>query len=146
METLSPARAAWRRALHDPALRDLPYEVETNEYGQLVMSPVKLVHGELAGEIAGRLREVMRGSGRVLIEVGVDTRRGVKASDVAWMSGARRNDQPQDAEALEVAPEICVEVLSRSNTQAEIDEKRALYLSCGAEEVWTCDSNGRMRV
>ncbi len=44
-----------------------------------------------------------------------------------------------------MAPEICIEVLSESNTRAEIDEKRLLYFERGAQELWTCDLKGRMR-
>jgi Putative restriction endonuclease len=42
------------------------------------------------------------------------------------------------------APEICIEILSPSNTQAEIDEKRALYFDAGAVEVWICNLDGSM--
>jgi Uma2 family endonuclease len=40
------------------------------------------------------------------------------------------------------APEICVEILSPSNTASEIDEKRALYFDAGAIEVWICKLDG----
>jgi Uma2 family endonuclease len=43
-----------------------------------------------------------------------------------------------------VLPEICIEVLSDSNTQAEMAEKRQLYIDAGAEEVWICAENGVM--
>jgi hypothetical protein len=46
--------------------------------------------------------------------------------------------------ALTTAPEICVGVLSPSNTTAEIDEKRALYFDAGAIEVWVCNLDGAM--
>jgi len=43
------------------------------------------------------------------------------------------------------APEICVEVLSPSNTEAEIKEKTALYFDAGAREVWLCaPEDGKM--
>ena len=145
METLTPSRLAWRRALDDPSLRDLPYRIETNAYGQLVMSPVKYSHSVRAGRIADLLRKQITEPGLCPLELAVDTPGGVKVPDVAWMSAARASQQAPDAEALPVAPEICVEVLSESNTPAEIDEKRALYFACGAEEVWTCAVDGRMR-
>lgn len=47
---------------------------------------------------------------------------------------------------LTVAPEIWVEVLSPSNTQEEIDERKHLYFQAGAEEVWLCDLRGRLLV
>ena len=46
--------------------------------------------------------------------------------------------------ASPIAPELCIEVLSESNTRAEIDEKQGLYFERGALEVWTCDPEGRM--
>ena len=35
-----------------------------------------------------------------------------------------------------LAPEICVEVMSDSNTGEDMEEKRELYLESGAQEVW----------
>ena len=45
---------------------------------------------------------------------------------------------------FELAPEICVEVLSPSNSAAEIHEKRTLYFDAGATEVWICNLEGSM--
>jgi hypothetical protein len=42
------------------------------------------------------------------------------------------------------APEICVEVLSPGNTEAEMREKMALYFDAGASEVWLCARDGAM--
>jgi Uma2 family endonuclease len=42
-------------------------------------------------------------------------------------------------------PELCVEVLSDSNTEGEMTQKRQLYFEGGADEVWTCDPDGRVR-
>ena len=42
------------------------------------------------------------------------------------------------------APEICVEVVSPSNSSLEIDEKITLYLAKGAQEMWVCDGHGQM--
>ena len=145
METLTPSRLAWRRALSDPALRDLPYRIETNAYGQLVMTPVKRTHSMRAGRIMDLLRELIVEPGVRPLELAIDTPEGVKVPDVVWMSEARAKEQRADAEVVSTAPEICVEVLSDSNTPAEIAEKRVLYLACGAEEVWTCEVDGRMR-
>ena len=43
------------------------------------------------------------------------------------------------------APEICVEILSPSNTLAEMDEKKELYFARGCKEFWVCDSEGTMK-
>ncbi len=44
-----------------------------------------------------------------------------------------------------IAPEICIEVFSRTNTVYEIETKKALYFQCGAIEVWICDSQGQLQ-
>ncbi|MEM6366188.1 MAG: Uma2 family endonuclease, partial [Planctomycetota bacterium] len=41
-------------------------------------------------------------------------------------------------------PEICVEVVSPSNTDSELRHKRQLYFDAGAIECWTCDQQGQM--
>ena len=136
---------AWSRALRDPSLRDLPYKIETNEYGQIVMSPVKLKHGRFQSRIAVLLAEIVQRSRGGAVGYAIETRKGVKVPDVVWISRERSAQIPEDAEASTIAPEICIEVLSESNTRAEIDEKKQLYFEYGALEVWTCDTKGRMR-
>jgi Uma2 family endonuclease len=140
METLS----AWSRALRDPSLRDLPYKIETNEFGQLVMSPQKPGHGLLQFRVGALLEKIDR-PGRVAVEFAVETSRGIKVPDVVWISDERLKLMAEGAEACPVAPEICIEVLSYANTRGEIEEKRRLYFEQGALEVWTCDMKGRMR-
>jgi Uma2 family endonuclease len=39
-------------------------------------------------------------------------------------------------------PELCVEVLSPTNTPAEIAEKVAAYLAAGSREVWVVGDDG----
>ena len=82
--------------------------------------------------------------GPVLTECPISTADGVKAADAAWAS-------PECMRALgnrvcfPKAPEVCVEVLSPSNTEAEIREKTVLYFDAGASEVWQCAESGRMK-
>ena len=45
---------------------------------------------------------------------------------------------------LLIAPEICVEVISPSNSMEEMFERRRLYFEKGAVEFWLCDEKGRM--
>lgn len=135
----------WHRALHDPQLQDLPFKIETNEYGQLVLSPHKPRHSFLQSKILRLLDRHAPGSGESVIEFSVETPKGVKVPDVVWISEEQRAQIPDDAEASPVMPELCVEVLSESNTDEEMVEKRRLYFDTGAEEVWTCDADGRVR-
>lgn len=135
--------AVWSQALEDPALHDLPYKVETNEHGQLILSPHKLRHSLQQSAISLALARLVQG-GTVTIEFAVLTLEGVKVPDVVWLSPARFAALSLDAEASEVMPEIVIEVLSKSNSHKAIDQKRRLYLSGGAQEVWLCDSEGRL--
>lgn len=128
----------WEEICEDPNLRDLPFKIETNQRGQIVMSPARSRHGEYQHEIGVLLRQFLP-HGRVVVECPIQTSSGVRVPDVAWTSPARR--QPI---IYTVAPEICVEVLSPYNDEEEMAEKRALYLEAGALESWVCAEDGRM--
>ncbi|PSQ97425.1 MAG: Uma2 family endonuclease [Bacteroidetes bacterium SW_9_63_38] len=136
----------WHRVLNDPELQNLPYKIETNEHGQLVLSPHKPQHGYFQMRIGELLRDHMEPPGRRAVEFAVETAKGVKVPDVVWVSEERWGQIPEDAEASPVMPELCVEVLSESNTDAELAEKRALYFAEGGQEVWTCDADGGLHV
>ena len=43
------------------------------------------------------------------------------------------------------APEICVEILSPSNSDEEMLIKTELYLARGAQEVWLVNVQGKLR-
>ena len=43
------------------------------------------------------------------------------------------------------APEICVGIVSPSNTEAEIEAKTRAYLAAGAKEVWLVSEEGTVR-
>lgn len=132
----------WEEVCAHPSLQNLPFKIETNQSGQIVMSPVKVPHSAYQGEINGLLRDLMK-AGRVLVECAINTLKGIKVADVAWVSAARFR-RIKNETACSVAPEICVEVYSFSNTQKEMEEKRELYFEKGAKEVWYCDKNGRV--
>jgi len=141
----SSTRAAprtWAELCADPALQDLPYKIETNARGQIVMSPTYAWHGRFAFQIA-RLLEEHLPDGQASVELAIRTTDGIKVADAIWCS-AERWAQIKDAYDAPVAPEICVEVLSPTNTEAEMETKRALYFEAGAEEVWLCDAEGTL--
>ena len=54
-----------------------------------------------------------------------------------------RRAQRQGGPSLPFSPELCVEILSPSNTKAEIEEKKTLCFEGGALEVWICDRRGK---
>ena len=132
----------WDEICADPSLADLPYKIETNEDGHIVMHPAPFWHSLRQGRIAAKIAR-LRQDGDVSTETAIQTTKGVKATDVAWVSDAF-SAKHRDESALSAAPELCVEVLSDSNTKREIMEKMTLYFALGALEVWLCDDAGKM--
>ncbi len=135
--------AVWEKVSADSSLAVLPYRVETDRYGQLIMSPPPAPeHGK--GQFGiGKLLDRFLSGGSVITECPVSTPEGVKLIDVAWISQARWQAQAGQV-CFTQAPEICVEVISPRNTRRELVEKKALYFEAGAEELWFCNRHGQM--
>jgi Uma2 family endonuclease len=133
--------ARWSEILADPELARLSYRIETDQHGHLVMTPPPApIHGNRQGRIGALLLQLLP-DGEIFTECPVSTAGGVKAADVAWIAPDRR-ENIAELVLFELAPEICVEVLSPSNSAAEINEKRAFYFEAGATEVWICNLDG----
>jgi Uma2 family endonuclease len=133
----------WEQLLEDPEVCRIEGRIETDRYGNIVMSPPPAPnHGSFQLEIGYILKTLVQ-EGRVLTECPISTADGVKASDVAWAS-AECMRQLGNRSCFPRSPEICVEVLSPRNTEGEIHEKMRLYLDAGAKEVWVCDKAGKM--
>jgi len=133
----------WAQLQRDPELARLPHRIETDRLGRILMSPPPApAHGKKQNRI-GTLLERWLPGGHVITECPVSTADGVKAVDVAWLA-PQRGPEIEAESLLSRAPEICVEVLSPSNTPLEIREKIALYFEAGASEVWICDQDGAL--
>jgi len=133
----------WAELLADPQLAKFEGRIETDRHGHTIISPPAAPsHGSFQSEIAYLLRTLIRG-GRVLTECPISTADGVKAADVAWASPDCMLELGNRV-CFPRAPEVCVEVLSPSNTDAEMDEKMKLYFDAGAKEVWVCSQSGAM--
>ncbi|MCZ6676667.1 MAG: Uma2 family endonuclease [Candidatus Poribacteria bacterium] len=130
----------WQELCEHPNLQNLPFKIELNEKGKVLMSPVKVYHAAYQAEISYLLRSLLK-AGRALAECAIKTRLGTKVADVAWASQERFERIKHETECS-VAPEICIEIWSSSNTADEIEEKINLYLESGAKEVWVCERNG----
>ena len=42
----------WQEVCEHPSLQNLPFKIELNEKGQILMSPVKVYHSAFQGKIA----------------------------------------------------------------------------------------------
>ncbi|MFN6153463.1 Uma2 family endonuclease [Anabaena sp. AL09] len=133
----------WEEVCEHKQLQDLPFKIELNKWGQIVMSPVKIKHSFYQGRIQ-RLLESLLKTGEVMPECAINTSDGVKVADVVWCSEARF-DQIQDEISASIAPEICIEVKSTGNTFEEMEFKKKLYLESQAIEVWLCNEQGQIK-
>ncbi len=134
---------AWERLLADADLAKIPGSFETDRHGHIIMTPPPgYQHGGRQFEIGYLLRKIL--GGNVRTECPLSTSDGVKAVDVVWLSDFRESSALK-GNVLIQSPEICVEVLSPTNTTAEMEEKKSLYFDAGADEVWFCEENGTMR-
>lgn len=141
-ETLALNRQRWKEVLADRELMGLQQRIETNAYGNVLMSPP--ASGEHSGRQGNMIRElILRGQWRANPECPISTIDGVRAADVGAYSPARY-ETVRGQIAFERAPEICIEILSPRNTIAEIKYKFRLYFEAGATECWKCDLQGKM--
>ena len=133
----------WEEVCEHKQLQDLPFKIELNKWGQIVMSRVKIKHSFYQGRIQ-RLLESLLKTGEVMPECAINTSDGVKVADVVWCSD-QRFDHIQDEISASIAPEICIEVKSTGNTFDEMEFKKKLYLESQAIEVWLCNEQGQIK-
>lgn len=142
--TLTRHQKRWAEIVDDPVLKDIPYKVETNERGQIVLSPHKNKHSKYRYALQQFL-EAHAPEGIAPMEYAIATSKGVKSPDVVWMSPERERKMDAMGDPSTIAPEICVEVMSPTNTEAEMETKRGLYRETGADEVWIVEEDGTIR-
>ena len=132
----------WAEVISNPLLRNLPFKIELNRFGKILMTPSSNQHGRIQGRMAANLINKLP-NGEVITECSIQTSEGVKVADVAWASDefirtfAYETPYPK-------APEICIEIVSPSNSKAEIIGKVELYLAKGAQEVWVIYEGGKI--
>ncbi len=132
----------WADVLADRSLQNLAYKIELDAEGRIVMTPASNRHGMFQSEIGGLLRQMLS-DGRTINECSIATDDGVKVADVAWASAAFLREH-RLATPFPVAPELCVEITSPSNSRRDLAAKIATYLAKGAREVWVCDAKGKL--
>jgi Uma2 family endonuclease len=137
-------RERWRQMIDDPLLAAIPYKVELNEKGAIEVSPASNRHAILQAFVASELCRRLP-DGTTMTECSIETQIGVRVPDVAWASAdfiARHGVTTP----FPSAPEICIEVLSPSNTTPQMSEKAAAYLEAGAGEVWLVSDDAGVKI
>jgi Uma2 family endonuclease len=106
----------------------------------VTLSRPKMKHAKLQSRLVRLLRPKAEHLGVVETEVAFRAlpEYDLRGADVAYVS-QQRWDATDDDDNLHGSPELVIEVLSPSNTRAEIREKAVLCLSSGAQEFWVVD-------
>ena len=132
---LSPEELAarYREICEDPAFARVPGKVEIDRWGRTLMSPPAApYHGRLQLKLSDKLASL---GGEKTAEAPIATPLGLFVADLAW-SNQKTPPSLQFENPLMRAPELCIEVVSPSNSRKELNEKTRAYLAAGAEEVW----------
>jgi Uma2 family endonuclease len=130
----------WSEVVDNPYFENLPFKIELNRYGKIEMTPASNKHGRIQLSIGALLERKLK-HGEALIECSIQTGEGVKVADIAWCSKAFIKQHGYETPYTQ-APEICVEIVSPSNSKEEMVNKAGLYLQAGAEEVWVVWEDG----
>lgn len=132
----------WEDVCNNPFLTNLPYRVEINREGNIVLSPHSRFHSKYQAAIMRLLERLMDG-GMSIPECAIESKGSTPVADVVWISN-ERDAAEKDAFAYTTAPEICIEVRSPSNSLREMQAKRQEYFEAGAVECWFCNLTGGM--
>jgi Uma2 family endonuclease len=133
-------RERWQQLANDPLVAAIPFKVELNEKGAIEVSPPTTRHAFIQAWVARELAR-QRPEGTTFTECPVETEIGVRVPDVVWASREFMERHGGEGE-FRAGPDLCVEVLSPTNSRAEIAEKVAAYLAAGAREVWIVGDDG----
>lgn len=114
----------WQEVCEDPSLQNLPYKIELDQWGRIIMSPRNIRNGIYQFEVGALLKiKLAEFGGNVITECAIQTRLGVRVADVAWAS-ASFIEKHEGESSFSSAPEICIEVQSPGNSEQELEEKK----------------------
>ena len=138
----------WNDIISNPIFKQLPYKIELNGFGQILMSPASNWHGITQFVVGDKLSKKLNKTkkhGTIIVECSMLTRDGIRVADVAWASDAFMKIYGDQTPYIK-APDICVEVVSPGNSIEEIDGRVSLYLEKGAVEVWIVEKDKKHRI
>ena len=114
-------------------------------HGELVfVAPPKRGHNQIQLRLLRLLGPAAAEAGELTMELGFRPAPDHEywTADVALVEWKRWNETPLDG-YIEGSPELVIEVLSPSNTLAEMRDRRKLCLENGAREFWIVDAKLR---
>lgn len=117
--------------------------------GEVVaMTAPGLEHGEVQVNIGFLIKAFLKTEkiGRVFTESGVITERDedtVRGPDVSYYSKERLPLDKRVVKYNDLPPDLCVEIVSPSNTRKELRAKTQEYFTAGVRAVWVVDPEER---
>jgi Uma2 family endonuclease len=114
----------------------------------IVVSNPGLEHGEVQVNVAFQIKLYLKQNpvGRVFTESGVVTERNddtVRGPDVSYYSKERLPLEKRVVKYNDQPPDLCVEVVSPSNTRRQLNDKLKEYFFAGVRAVWVVDPDDR---
>jgi Uma2 family endonuclease len=114
----------------------------------IVLPPPGFLHGKVQTNVAFLLEAFNRSAniGHVILETGVITEEDpdtVRGPDVSFWTYQRLPEDTLPEVYAKVPPDLCVEILSPSNTERKVDRKIREYFSGGVKMVWIVDPEAR---
>ncbi len=122
---------------------NLPFPWETNARGQIIMTPHGYRHCFRTCQL-GRIFASIAPGWHCGYQLGIFTADGLKGPDVTLASHEYHARHINDTGYVTEAPEICIEVMSPSNSWQEMQDKMPLYFAVGAQEIWIVDVEGKV--
>ena len=141
--TLVTAKEFWELYAH----KDFPkYELVKGEL--IEMAPPGGIHGGIAANLVAALHPYVRQNnlGQIMVETGYNLERDpdtVRAPDVSFIRAERVSPEGLPRGFVTGAPDLAVEVVSPSDTAAEVEAKVHDYLRSGTQRVWVVYSSTR---
>lgn len=114
-------------------------------HGELVkVTPPKFKHYRIQNRLVDVLRSIVPSGAFVGMEFGFRAlpEHELREADVAYVT-KKRFEAIDPEDNLHGAPDLMIEVLSPSNTAAEMNEREKLCLENGCQEFWTVDAKLR---
>jgi len=131
----------WERLCTNPGFSRPGFTCDVLPDGRVILSPTFNYHGWFQARLSVLLTQLAP-SGQPFVELAVLTADGLFEVDVAWtqaVAGLRKQKYASPA------PEICIEVESEGNTDAEFTRKQTALFNAGCKEFWRVSKSGQVK-
>lgn len=129
-----------QRPLTDDDIQRLPRELGKWEviHGKPTLMPTFFEHDFISSLLLARLLPIALPLGFVTNgQAGFRMQnRNLRAPDITFTTRARRGTVFPEPGFGQAAPDLCIEIISPSETKTDMDDRLADYFASGAQEVW----------